>query len=48
MEDTYSILGFIFGLVGITFALGAYQKADKIEKELKKRKLFDESFNGDK
>lgn len=44
METTFSI----FGLIGFIFAIAAYYKADKIEKELKKRKLFDENFDGDR
>lgn len=48
MENTYQMLGFIFGIAGIALAIGAYQKADKIERELKKKKILSEDFNGDK
>lgn len=44
METTFSILGFL----GFIFALAAYHKADKLERELKKRKLLDEKFDGDR
>lgn len=44
METAFSIIGFL----GFIFALAAYHKADKLEKKLKKRKLIDEKFDGDR
>lgn len=37
-----------FGMFGFIFGLIAWRKADKLEAELKRRKLIDETFSTDR
>jgi hypothetical protein len=40
-------LALTFGLIGFVLAVAAYNKVDNLEKELKRKDILDENFDGD-
>ena len=42
--DVFGMFGFMFGMVGLSLAVAALQKASKLEAELKRRGVLDEKF----
>ncbi len=40
-----AILGFIFGMTGLSFGLIAYIRLDNLEKQLKESEILDQDFS---
>lgn len=46
--DVFGMFGFMFGMIGLSVAATALNKANKLETELKRRGVLDEKFGREK
>jgi hypothetical protein len=46
--EAFGMMGWIFGLVGLTLAASANHRVDKLEKRLKASGVLDHEFRSDK